>query len=178
LRRADIGLKFSNGFHPKPKISFEDPLPTGMESEQEKLFLHVSADISAGELVHRLNLELPKGIRALSCREFDPARDAKAAPVRRYRVRLHGGHRFSTARLRRFEQRESVTLTRQNRKGALRTFDLKQLVTIRLIDQRNARLAVRSQGGKTLRPGEVLGRVFQLEEGALRRLRVVKQAIG
>ncbi len=32
IRRVGIPIKYSEGFHPKPKISFEDPLPVGLES--------------------------------------------------------------------------------------------------------------------------------------------------
>ncbi len=32
IRRAKIPVKFSEGFHPKPKISFEDTLPLGLDS--------------------------------------------------------------------------------------------------------------------------------------------------
>jgi hypothetical protein len=30
LKRADIEVKFSEGFHPKPKVSFDNPLPVGI----------------------------------------------------------------------------------------------------------------------------------------------------
>ncbi|MBW2217992.1 MAG: TIGR03960 family B12-binding radical SAM protein, partial [Deltaproteobacteria bacterium] len=35
IKRAGINVKYSEGFHPKPKISFSDPIPVGMESLEE-----------------------------------------------------------------------------------------------------------------------------------------------
>ncbi|MBT96199.1 MAG: hypothetical protein CL431_09540 [Acidimicrobiaceae bacterium] len=41
LRRAEIPLVYSEGFHPRPKISFGLALPTGAESECEYLDFHL-----------------------------------------------------------------------------------------------------------------------------------------
>ena len=45
IRRAGIPVKFSEGFHPKPRISFDDPLPVGLESLQEKIYLTVPDNV-------------------------------------------------------------------------------------------------------------------------------------
>ena len=41
IRRAGIEVAYSEGFHPMPKISFEDTLPIGMES----LYFNVLASL-------------------------------------------------------------------------------------------------------------------------------------
>ena len=50
LKRAGIAVKYSQGFHPKPKISFDDPLPVGVESEQERFILSVPALLTRPQL--------------------------------------------------------------------------------------------------------------------------------
>jgi radical SAM-linked protein len=48
LRRANIPLKYSNGFHPLPKVTFGDTLPMGMESEQELMLVSLTEAIDPG----------------------------------------------------------------------------------------------------------------------------------
>ena len=69
LRRARIPVKFSEGFHPKPKVSFDNPLPTGVESEDERMVLTVPRDVAANALQEGLNAELPEGLRVHACSE-------------------------------------------------------------------------------------------------------------
>ena len=39
LRRAGIGVHYSRGFHPNPKVVFTDTLPLGMESLCERMII-------------------------------------------------------------------------------------------------------------------------------------------
>ena len=63
VRRAEIPVVFSQGFHPIPKIKFERALKLGVESESEKLFLRLYIPLAPEELVTRLNSQLPPGIQ-------------------------------------------------------------------------------------------------------------------
>jgi len=65
VRRAGIPVRFSRGFHPAPKISFPDALPTGVESDAEIIDLHLFLPWSAREIVEGLNAQLPEGFRVL-----------------------------------------------------------------------------------------------------------------
>jgi len=65
VRRAGIPVRFSGGFHPQPRISFPDALPTGVESEAEIIDLDLFRPMGAKEAVDALNKELPEGFRVL-----------------------------------------------------------------------------------------------------------------
>jgi len=65
IRRADISLNYSSGFHPHPRISFGPALPTGVEGLNEYFDIEVSAVSNVMELLKRLNTELPEGLEAL-----------------------------------------------------------------------------------------------------------------
>ncbi|MBN1255610.1 MAG: TIGR03960 family B12-binding radical SAM protein [Deltaproteobacteria bacterium] len=69
-RRAAIPMRFSEGFHPLPKISFTNPLPVGTESLAEFMDLDLTHYISAEEFQKRLNTELPPGLRIIRCFEM------------------------------------------------------------------------------------------------------------
>ncbi len=64
-RRAELPVRFSAGFHPAPRISFPDALPTGVESDAEIIDIEMYRPCSARETVAALNAELPAGFRVL-----------------------------------------------------------------------------------------------------------------
>jgi radical SAM-linked protein len=66
LRRAEIPVIFSQGYHPIPKIRFERALKLGIESKEEILYLKLSLPLSEEEVKARLNAQLPSGIKVLS----------------------------------------------------------------------------------------------------------------
>ena len=65
IRRADISLNYSSGFHPHPRISFGPALPTGVEGLNEYFDIEVSVAEDVMDLLNRLNSELPQGLQAL-----------------------------------------------------------------------------------------------------------------
>jgi radical SAM-linked protein len=69
-RRAGIPMRFSEGFHPLPKISFTNPLPVGTESLAEFMDLDLARYMRAEEFQERLNRELPPGLRIIHASEM------------------------------------------------------------------------------------------------------------
>ena len=65
VRRAGLPVRFSAGFHPAPRISFPDALPTGVESDAEIIDIDLYRPCGAQETVEALNAELPAGFRIL-----------------------------------------------------------------------------------------------------------------
>lgn len=61
-RRADIPLVISQGFSPRPKISFKRALKLGLESESEEAVFHIKGLISKEDFENRLRAQLPEGI--------------------------------------------------------------------------------------------------------------------
>ncbi len=67
LRRAEIPVKFSEGFNPHPRLSFALPLPLGTTSITELMEMETDIDIAPDELIERLNGAVPYGIRSIEC---------------------------------------------------------------------------------------------------------------
>jgi len=70
--RARIPLKYSQGFHPTPLISFGPALPVGMESAEEWMDFETIIKVSTDDLLAKLNRELPEDLRFITIREVDP----------------------------------------------------------------------------------------------------------
>ena len=66
LRRAEICLAFSQGFHPKPKISFPSALALGIEALDEVVELEVLGAVDITDLRSRISQQVPPGMELLS----------------------------------------------------------------------------------------------------------------
>jgi radical SAM family uncharacterized protein/radical SAM-linked protein len=90
LRRAQVPVRYSAGFHPAPRVSFPDALPTGVESEAEIIDVELTRPLSARELAEALNERLPAGIRVLEAATIEPKSPTPAVCIvaSHYRVEL------------------------------------------------------------------------------------------
>ncbi len=62
FRRARLPMAYSQGYHPKPKVSFGPALSVGIESRCELLDLELVGHMDGGEVAARLAPELPEGL--------------------------------------------------------------------------------------------------------------------
>lgn len=63
MRRADLPLSYSQGFHPQPKISLAAALPLGFSSRAEVLDMRLNEEINIEEISTRLGNTLPPDIQ-------------------------------------------------------------------------------------------------------------------
>lgn len=55
LAKSDIPVKYSEGFHPRPKMSFGNPISLGTEAYNEVMDFETDEEISNDEVLRRLN---------------------------------------------------------------------------------------------------------------------------
>jgi radical SAM-linked protein len=72
VRRAALPILYSQGFNPRPQISFGPPPAVGVESESEYADLMLARPMSPRELVARLNQNLIAGVQVLQAEIIDP----------------------------------------------------------------------------------------------------------
>jgi radical SAM family uncharacterized protein/radical SAM-linked protein len=172
FRRARIPLRFSKGFHPAPRISFECALPVGTESLEEYFTIQVPLDVSRETIMGRLNLQLPKGLTITACNAVDGSSPEVGLRRFHYLVILKEDA-FSGANLQDFLAKTEWPLTRTNRKGRSKTIDLKSVVReLRLLSSVRADIVLE---GQTVRPTEVLRSVFGLSEDVLKLASIIKR---
>jgi radical SAM-linked protein len=81
MRRADLPLSYSQGFHPQPKISIASALPLGFSSLGEVLDVRFNADIPTEEIAIRLKDNLPPDIQVTSVEIVDEREPALQTQV-------------------------------------------------------------------------------------------------
>ena len=65
VRRAGLPIRFSGGFHPKPKISYLEALPMGVASEAELVDLELLHPLDVDRLIADINVQLPDGFTVI-----------------------------------------------------------------------------------------------------------------
>ena len=87
LRRAELPVRRTQGFHPHPRLVFALSLPLGVVGCEEVAELELDAELTETEIHDRLARQAPAGLEILSVRRIDPKRGAQVRRVR-YRVPL------------------------------------------------------------------------------------------
>lgn len=62
FNKANIYIKYSQGFNPHPKFSIANPMSLGIESEEEYMDIELIDNIPVEEFKDRMNKALPLGI--------------------------------------------------------------------------------------------------------------------
>lgn len=71
FRKADIPMKYSEGFNPHPKFSIASALPLGISSIGEYMDAELEKKISITTFIHRMNQVLPNGIKILKAKYIE-----------------------------------------------------------------------------------------------------------
>ncbi|HEX9777887.1 MAG TPA: TIGR03960 family B12-binding radical SAM protein [Geopsychrobacteraceae bacterium] len=88
VRRAGLPVRFSQGFHPTPKVSYLEALPLGVESDAELVDIELYRPPIAREVVTALNRQLPQGFTILEGVVIDWRSPSPSAAVARSIYRL------------------------------------------------------------------------------------------
>lgn len=65
FKKAEIDIKYSQGFNPHPKFSIASPLSLGVESEEEYMDIELNSKISVENFIENMNRALPRGIEII-----------------------------------------------------------------------------------------------------------------
>jgi radical SAM family uncharacterized protein/radical SAM-linked protein len=170
LRRAGIPVKFSEGFHPKPRVSFSNPLPTGIESEDERMVITAASDTAPEAFITKMNAQLPEGLHIHKCSE-----DIQAPSIRcTFRVTFGKGlHGELEAALNNIDYDRDLVLS--SPKGKLKKIPLRDiLINIKVANPISLDMTLSGEAGKTARPTEVLKQGLGIGEEALGRVGIRK----
>jgi radical SAM family uncharacterized protein/radical SAM-linked protein len=126
--RAQIPIKYSQGFHPHPKFSFATALSVGVESWAEYFDMEIAAGFGAEMVKERLNAILPEGVLILDASAIPPDSPSLAVIIDRvsYRVTLPESIQVNLPALAdAFLARETFPLRRE-KKGRVVELDLRR----------------------------------------------------
>jgi radical SAM family uncharacterized protein/radical SAM-linked protein len=185
LRRAQLPVQYSQGFHPQPLLNFATALPVGIESTGEY------ADVVLHELVgpvcfqDALNAVLPQHIRILdACTVPLKARSLMAEPLAaHYTVdvpqQLLRRSDFPVAeRLQAFLAQSDIQMPRWHKKGPRQVNIRPGIACLEVLPAAGGMLTLsmllHEEADRKAKPSEVLQALFNIDDDNLRSLRVRK----
>lgn len=71
LRRSGVPIKYSQGFHPRPKISLGNPISLGTEAFNEPMDIELKEDMTNQELMDKLNSKELLGFEFIKVLDID-----------------------------------------------------------------------------------------------------------
>lgn len=168
FRRAELPVRMSEGFNPRPRFSLPAPLPLGIEGLDEVLELQLDELLAPDELARRLGLELPDGIEVIRAEQLEPGVKARVSSVRYCVQGELPGHAVE-----RCNRSEELRVTRRDG----RELDVRPY--LKSIERRNGgcefELRVTAEG--TARPAEVVAALCDGDAALARHLSLVRTSV-
>ena len=93
FRRANLKLRMSEGFHPKPRMSFPSALALGVEGLDEVMELELAEAVDAQDVRQRLNHLAPPGLVITGVWLVEPAAGKMRVQSMAYHFPLPGDRR-------------------------------------------------------------------------------------
>lgn len=163
LRRAGVPMAYSQGFNPRPRISFASALALGMESEAEYADIYTVERFQVDELTGALNGSLVTGIRVNGLRSvpLDGVEPASAVAAAAYEVSVPGRSLYwerLDSILGDFLRLESISWRRAGR-GDIREIDMRREILgleIGALEPIKLRMVLKAGIDGAVRPHEVL----------------------
>lgn len=161
MRRADLPLSYSQGFHPLPKIQLAAALPLGFSSRCELVDIKIETEPEVSTLPEQIQGAVPAGLKILKVEEIDE----KSPPLQtqivsaEYEVTLFDQVDLPALTLRLDSVLATTTLPRERRGKA---YDLRPLIeSMRLLEPDSENhpqlwMQLAAREGATGRPEEVL----------------------
>lgn len=134
LRRANVPLAYSQGYNPRPKITFAAALPVGVTGQREIMDLILNRQVMPLDLAQRLAPHLPPGLSVVEVAEVYYKLPSLQSQMRAadYRVEVAwaGEREALEARVADFLARERCLRKRRGK-----SYDLRPLVESLRVDQ-------------------------------------------
>ncbi len=197
-RRAKIPVAYSKGFHPMPKIVFENPIPLGMESLRERLIIQLERNMEGLELKTRLMAQLTHGISLKKVTVIPKKKALIPLSIQSFVVMLSDIDKESVQEtIRRLGSIDQLVICLKRKKGEVKVDLKKRLLSLELFKEETGEPEIKSWislvkdqlSGKEktivklvldqsipplLKPAEVLAKLFELDSTRVAITRVLK----
>lgn len=159
LRRADLPVAKSQGFHPKPKVSYISALPLGFASDDEAMELVLDEDWAPETLLERMNAASVPGLEFWQATPLDDKAPKAQAAAFEYEMAVPESKRESASvKIAEFLAATSVEVVKSNGK----TVDARPAVREMTLDGETLRLTIAAQDGPEAGVREILS-VLELD---------------
>lgn len=180
MRRADLPITYSQGFHPQPKISLAAALPLGFSSRGEVLDVRLNEELPVEEITSRLRESLPPDIAIVNVTSVDEREPALQTQVLSAAYDIHLTEAIDGSELtRRVDEIMMSESILRERRG--KSYDLRPLIEMMsVISDADGKvwlkMTLAAREGATGRPEEVLSALeIEPDTARVERTRLIFQ---
>lgn len=178
VRRAGIPIAYSQGFNPRPIMSFGLPLAVGVTSSTEYVDVEVQEDIAPEELVIGLNNNLPKGFNIHFAEYINSSESLMASiGVASYEVVIEVGNEVNRRQMEDYLDaimKEDSLVVEKEKKGKTKKIDiLPYIYELKIIEFNESIMAL----GMTLAAGSVFNLKPEMVIAALSKVSELELSI-
>ena len=166
IRRAEIDIKYSEGFSPHQVISFAQPLSVGATSDGEYMDMTVNSMKSVSDVMNRLNAVMNEGIEILAIKELGEREEKAmtAAYAAKYRIRFRNSLKPDFDWINEFEaylKKDKLPAMKKTKSGE-KEIDMKPRIFEYNIDKKDESvdLLLSMSSAATLKPALLFGAFF------------------
>ena len=167
MRRADIDIKYSEGFSPHQIMSFASPLGVGLTSNGEYMDIEVNSTEDCKTIMSRLNETMADGIQVTECHILEEhAKNAMSlVAAADYTLTFREGKQPKDLesflnRLSEFVQQDHILMTKKTKKGE-REVDLKDFIYELSVHGDSIFMKVSAGSADNLKPELVMAAYYQ-----------------
>jgi len=154
IRKAGLSIALTEGFHPKPKISFPSALALGTEGLDEPVELELVGSVDLGVIESQLRPHLLPGLELLSLEYLTPETSRQPLRASTFEIDIPAEEQAALQeRISVFLAAPTWTVVRENRTLSVAIGDPD--FEVRLIGN-VLRFTLPNSGGASFRPGELL----------------------
>jgi radical SAM family uncharacterized protein/radical SAM-linked protein len=171
LRRAEMPLVYSAGFHPQPKISFGPAISVGYQSQCEYLEMELYERIDMEVLKERIAKNLPPGFELMTIKKlplFSASLDS-LVNMAEYVIELD----VSDRRINEFLAQDSI-IVEKVKKGKAEKIEVKPLIRQLKVENGGLILQLRFGPKKTVKPEKVVQLLAGLNDEEIKLLNITK----
>ena len=133
FKKTGLGLKYSQGYNPHPKMGFAQPLSLGYSSRCELIEFETEMPHTTGEIMEKMRGEMPDGIKLLSCFELDEkikslASDAEAAEYKIWIPTEHTEEVLKSFLATYLNKKEITALKRQKKTKKMEPVNIRHMI--------------------------------------------------
>lgn len=174
-RRGGLPLRYSEGYTPRPKISFGSGLPVGYGSDVELLDLGLTEELPPPEVVTRYNAGLPEGIVVHAAVPLPSKAISLGALIEAAAYRVSCNDPWLAEGMARFIELDSYEISKPH-KGGAKTDDLRAGVFELTMDAGGFDVVCAIQP-RSIRPSDVVDAAARLVGETAGRVDVIRTAL-
>ena len=139
LRKSGIPVKYSQGFHPRPKISLGNPISLGTDAFNEAMDIELREDMTNEELFKRLNNKCVIGFEFTKVMDID-GKTSIAEEYKEMKFEIQGPG-SSIEKIENLLGQDEIILTKE-KKGKIESKDLKPRIKNYEIDKEKNKITM------------------------------------